>query len=162
MKRFFVVLLVLMGFGLSTARASELLSIHKIEVQSFFTIPHNEPVVDDKVARYRLTGKIEVDLWRFRGEYEGVLWGLNTWRTPDQVGHGFPDAWKGSDWNIERFKYYQNTAAMFDITGKKNLWIRLEGSQFWYPDLPTGRIAGYENSSNYWWQFGFRWTIVGD
>lgn len=138
------------------------LSIHKIETQAFFTIPHNEPVVDASVARYRLTGKIELDYWRFRGEYEGVLWGLNTWRTPDQVGHGFPAAWRGSDWNIEKFKYYQNMALMLALTEKKNLWVRLEGSSFWYPDEPSGRIPGYENSSNYWWQLGVRWTIVGD
>jgi hypothetical protein len=146
----------------SSALAGDLLSIHKIETQAFFTIPHNEPVVDDKVARYRLTGRIEVDLWRFRGEYEGILWGLNTWKTPDQVGHGFPDAWRGSDWNIERFKFYQNSALMFDITGEKNLWVRAEASQFWYPDLPQGRLTGYENSSNYWLQLGIRWTIVSD
>ena len=33
------------------------------------------------------------------------MWGCNKWRTPDQVGHGIPDAWKGSDWSVQEWRW---------------------------------------------------------
>lgn len=124
-----------------------------------FTIPHNEPVINDKVARYRLDHNIGVKLFNFvKINYKGDLWAVNTWRTPEVVGHGFPDAWRGSDWTVEGWRYDYLVTAYMPVTSSGRLNVGVEHNKYWWitPDATGG------HASNYWWQVGIKYIFIGD
>lgn len=79
--------------------------IDQLAVDLTFVPPHNEPVIYDLVARYRIRPVFEWSWWRIRSRSELNLWGCNKWRTPDEVGHGIPDAWEGSDWSVQKWRW---------------------------------------------------------
>ena len=62
-------LLLTLCFLLLTAPAWAL-ELHQLTVDATFAPPHNEPVVGDRVARYRLQASADVRMWRFAWEGE--------------------------------------------------------------------------------------------
>ena len=71
-----------------------------------FVPPHNEPIVGSKVARYRIQATPKLELGKyFRYEIDVTAWGVNDWRTSEVVGHGFPEAWEGSDWSVDEWRF---------------------------------------------------------
>ena len=65
--------------------------------------PHNEPVVGNKVARYRLQVKPSVEFKYFRYSLQVDAWGVNKWQPSSVVGH-WPDSISGSDWSVEEWR----------------------------------------------------------
>lgn len=122
----------------------------RLDISAMFTPPHNEPIVQDMVARY----KAELNagtlfLKRVTFDLNVKAWFLQEWRTPDRVGHGFPDAWKGSDWNFERVRIDYNMKLGVHIYGP--LQAVVEHNKWGY--LTELRPAAHANE--YYWMTGF-------
>ena len=70
-----------------------------------FVPPHNEPIVGSLVARYRAEITPTLQLGKYvHYELDLTTWGVNKWRTSEVVGHGFPEAWEGSDWSVDEWR----------------------------------------------------------
>lgn len=84
-------------------------------VTATFAPPHNEPVAGDRVARYR--AELEPALHLKWLDVEGKLsaWGVQKWRPSSVVGNGFPEAWRGSDWDVEAWR--------FSYTARATAWV---------------------------------------
>lgn len=127
--------------------------VERLEVSAAFTPPHNEPVVQDMVARYKLEGDGSIRFWkRVTLDANLKIWFLQDWRTPQAVGHGFPDAWKGSDWNFERARMDYNLKLGVDIVGPIQAFV--EHNKWNY--LTEARPA---KESDYYWMTGFRYRL---
>jgi len=126
--------------------------VEKLEASTMFTPPHNEPIVQDMVARY----KAELDtsvrfLKRMTLDVNTKIWFLQSWRTPDVIGHGFPDAWHGSDWNFERARLDYNLKLGMDVYGP---WqVVVEHNKWGY--LTEAQPASHANE--YYWMAGIRY-----
>ena len=83
------------GFGADLTR---------LEVGMAFAPPHNEPVVGEHVARYKIEGDAGIRIWRIDVDGNAKVWFLNRWDPPDVVGHGFPTAWENSRWGAESIR----------------------------------------------------------
>jgi hypothetical protein len=138
-KRFLPLLVLLV------ALPSRAMDLERFEVSTAFAIPHNEPVIGEYVARY----KAELDasvrfLSRITFDANAKAWGLQEWRTPEVVGHGFPDAWQGSDWSIETVRMDYNFKAGVDIYGPLQAYVEHH---------PRSDV------SSYYWLTGFRYRL---
>jgi hypothetical protein len=132
----FLILIPSLAFAWSTER---------FEVGASFVPPHNEPVIEDEVARYKIEMDGSVRFWkRVTADLNVIAWGVQTWRTGDQVGHGFPDAWRGSDWGVKK--------VYMDYTGKVGVDVYGPVQAF-----VEHRVRPYHLSSNNYWLFGFRY-----
>jgi len=127
----------------------------RLELSAAFTPPHNEPIVQDMVARYKLEfdGGIRF-LKRVTFDINTKVWFLQQWRTPDTVGHGFPDAWQGSDWNFERARIDYNFKLGVDIY-KNILQAIVEHNKWDY--LTEARPSSHV--SEYYWMTGLKLKI---
>lgn len=120
------------------------------EVSLAFTPPHNEPVIGDYVARYKIEGNAGVRVWRFTLDTDVKAWFLQDWRPPNVVGHGFPTAWRNSDWGFEKARIDYNAKLGFDLFGgwqafvEHNRWSIIE-----------------EDRHDYYWMTGFRYILQG-
>lgn len=72
-------------------------------IQATFAPPHNEPVVGDRVARYRLRAEQAIDWGAFSLNGQYTAWGVQPWQRPHVVGHGL-DAWENSHWGVEQWR----------------------------------------------------------
>lgn len=108
--------------------------------------PHNEPVIGDKVARYRLQLHPEYATTYFRVSPEINVWGVNTWQPSDVVGHGW-EAWQNSDWSVEEFRTSVTTRAEI---GPKALHFYTE--YYWPIDRKSWGGHGLER--HYYWLVG--------
>lgn len=116
-----------------------------------FAPPHNEPVLPGSryVARYRATLDLDVS-WRIFGfDVQENFWGLNEWRPPNEVGHGFPDAWEGSDFRLQGVRVQSILRSTVDLytTGDTTiqfLWEHQEWSEW------------KDERKDYWNLVGFR------
>lgn len=77
-----------------------------------FAPPHNEPVIGNKVARYRVELAPTLTYKGFEYQVKGTAWGVNTWRRPADVGH-FPDSWSHSDWTVDEWRYSVTQTATY-------------------------------------------------
>lgn len=105
MKKFMVFLLLLVLVSPFVVLADQ----STLDWSLTFAPPHNEPVIGDKVARYRLQLHPEWSSKFVRFSPEINAWGVNTWQTSDVVGHGVPDAWENSDWSVETVRISMTT-----------------------------------------------------
>jgi len=71
-----------------------------LEYNFAFVPPHNEPVVGDKVARYRAQISPSLTTKWFRYHLDINAWLVNTWQSRDVVGNDW-EAWRKSDWGVE-------------------------------------------------------------
>lgn len=150
MNRMLVMLfaVVAMLFVVSTSFAG--VELYRLDVGVAFTPPHNEPIVQDSVARYKLEGNVGVKYWRFTFDFNAKVWGLQDWRTPDQVGHGFPDAWSGSDWAVRSVRVDHNYQVGFNIVPKLQIYI--EHNQYNYL-----KGAPSTHPAEYYWMAGLKY-----
>ena len=148
MKAFAVVLALLLSA--STAMA---LDLERFEASAAFAPPHNEPVVNDQVARYKVEGDGSIRFWK-RMTFDANLkfWFLQDWRTGEVVGHGFPDAWRGSDWNFERVRMDYNLKLGIDIVGPFQAFVEHNKWAYVSESKPS-------NISDYYWITGIRWRM---
>jgi hypothetical protein len=150
MKRIFFLAL----FALLVAVPAFPLDLERLEVSAAFTPPHNEPIIQDMVARYKAEADGGIRFWkRVTFDANLKLWFLQDWRTPDQVGHGFPEAWEGSDWNFERVRFDYNLKLGVDVY--KSLQVFVEHQKWDY--LTEARPAA--QVSEYYWMTGIRWRV---
>ena len=145
MKRFALALALLL-----LAAPALALDLERFEVSAMFTPPHNEPVVNDQVARYKIEGDGSIRFLK-RVTFDGNVkaWFLQDWRTGEVVGHGFPDAWRGSDWAFERVRLDYNLKLGVDIVGP---WQAIVEHNKWayVSESAPARV------SDYYWMAGFR------
>ena len=145
-KYIFLVIFCLSSCGMTPVYA---LDITRIEGSLAFAPPHNEPVVLNYVARYKAEIDLEINHKIFWVELNQKIWGLQDWRTPELVGHGFPTAWQGSDWSVKNL--------MLDFTGKYGITV-YRPFQIYVEQNLTKNIGINQGtlSSNYYWLIGIR------
>jgi len=135
----------------STAMAVDL---ERFEVSAAFVPPHNEPIVQDMVARYKAEADGSIRFWkRVTFDANMKVWFLQEWRTPDRVGHGFPAAWKGSDWNFERARLDYTLKLGVDVIGPVQVFM--EHNKYNY--LTDAAPADHQHE--YSWLAGVRWRM---
>jgi len=147
------VLAAVLALLLSASTASAL-DLERFEVSAAFVPPHNEPIVQDMVARYKAEADGSVRFWkRFTFDANMKVWFLQEWRTPDRVGHGFPEAWKGSDWNFERARMDYTLKLGVDVIGPVQVFM--EHNKYNY--LTDAAPADHQHE--YSWLAGVRWRM---
>jgi len=126
--------------------------LESFEAGVAFTPPHNEPIVQDMVARYKIEadGSVRI-LKRITFDANVRFWFLQGWRTPDAVGHGFPDAWRGSDWNFERVRADLNLKLGVDVCGPVQAYVEHGKYNYVTASMPTSHISEYS------WMAGLRY-----
>ena len=145
MKKFLILLILLVPIS------SHAINLEKFELSAAFTIPHNEPIIQDMVARYKLEADGGIRFWkRVTFDVNTKIWFLQNWRTPDVVGHGFPDAWKGSDWNFERARIDYNLKLGVDIYGPIQVFVEHNKWDYLTEARPPAQM------SEYYWMTGIR------
>lgn len=112
-----------------------------------FAPPHNEPVVGDRVARYRLHIEPGIEFKFLRYRLAINAWGVNHWRTSDTVGHGFPEAWEGSDWSVEEWR--TSTTHRLELGPG---WLHFF-TEYYLP-LDRKSWGGHGMETNYYWLTG--------
>lgn len=148
MKRILLFLLLLLPFSAESA------SLEKLEISAAFTPPHNEPIVQDMVARYKVEGDGGILFWnRFTIDGNIKVWFLQDWRTSEVVGHGFPEAWKGSDWNFKRARIDYNLKLGMDVYKYIQIFIEHNKWDYLTEAKPSTQV------SEYYWMTGIRWRI---
>lgn len=65
--------------------------------------PAHEPVIGDKVARIMLEAEPGVVYDKFRCSVKFRSWGVNTWKSPAERGHGW-EKYENSDWSVEEWR----------------------------------------------------------
>jgi hypothetical protein len=75
-----------------------------LKINTAFAPPHNEPVIGDMVARYRVQVSPSLDWGHVSYKLDINYWGVQRWQTPDVVGHGI-EAWENSDWSVDEWRY---------------------------------------------------------
>lgn len=145
--------LLALAFVLVSCPKSYGAELYRAEVSFAFTPPHNEPIVGDKVARYKAEGDAGLRLWRFVLDGNVKVWFLQGWRPPEVVGHGIPDAWRGSDWGFDSARLDYNLKLGFDLFGgwqafvEHNKWNHLSG------------IPPSAHANEYYWMTGLRFKL---
>ncbi len=136
-------------FFASTASAVDL---ERFEISAAFTPPHNEPIVQDMVARYKAEADGSIRFWRRVTLDANVkAWFLQDWRRPEIVGHGFPDAWRGSDWNFERVRLDYNLKLGVDVYGGWQAFVEHNKWDYLTAAAPSSHV------SEYYWMTGVRY-----
>ena len=127
--------------------------LERFEIGAAFTIPHNEPIVQDMVARYKVEADGSIRFWkRFTVDANAKVWFLQDWRTPETVGHGFPDAWKGSDWNFEQARFDYNLVLGIDVWRSLQVFIESNKWDYLSEARPTSHVSEYYNMVGIKWR----------
>ena len=138
------VLLVITLFTPVPAQAMEWPQLDQVAMDATFAPPHNEPVIGDLVARYRLRTVMQAHWQRLSFLGEVNLWGCQKWRIPDKVGHGIPDAWEGSDWSVQEVRWDANYEVAFALAKHVDLFTEYKWEQ------------EYRGHNSYYWLTGVR------
>jgi hypothetical protein len=109
--------------------------------------PHNEPVVGNRVARYRLQVAPHLDTRWLRYKLQANAWGVNRWQLTDVVGSGL-EAWSGSDWSVEEWRF--SLLHRIEV-GPKYLGLFMEG----YMPIDRFSWGGHGMERHYYWLIGF-------
>jgi hypothetical protein len=133
-------------------RALEPPNLEQVELEVALAPPHNEPVVGDKVARYRAELKGDVCWGRLQWEPKITAWGVNTWRSTDRIGHGW-NAWQNSDYSIEKVRVSHTQNLSFWLND--NIALTTE----YYMPLNRKSWGGHGLERHYYWLVGFRWQL---
>ena len=116
-----------------------------------FSPPHNEPVVGNQVARYRLQLNPEITFKYARYDLEFDVWGTNQWRNGSTVGNG-SEAWDNSDWSIDKYRLSLTHKVHL---GPETLHIFTE----YYMPIDRKSWGGHGMETNYYWLVGFGGTL---
>lgn len=114
---------------------------YHLSYSATFAPPHNEPVVGNMVARYRLQLEPSVEWEWLRYKLTATAWGCNEWRS--DPGNGFPDAWEGSDWSVTEWRYSLTHRA---TVGPKRLGLFVEN----YMPLNRNSWGGHGMERHYY------------
>ena len=158
MKKLFACLVVLVSCSFSSlTNASSInatrLEISRLELSAAFTPPHNEPIIQDKIARYKLEGDFGFRYWRIDLDVNTKVWFLNDWQTPDEVGHGFPTAWENTNWNFNGSRLDFNVKLGMRVYDRLQVFVE----HYQYEYLSGSKPASH--ASEYYWMTGLRWKI---
>ena len=115
-----------------------------------FAPPHNEPVVGDRVARYRSEAVLEVQWGRFTWRPTLTAWGVQKWQPTDIVGHG-RDAWRNSDFEIETVRWSHTQNLDFRLTDSVSITTE------YYMPLYRDTWGGHGLERHYYWLIGAKW-----
>lgn len=154
MKTLFTLIFLFIFYSTAVAGEGALFDVDGETVLTWnltFAPPHNEPVVGDRVARYRLYLDPE-----WRGEYVRfatpiTIWGVNTWQPSKVVGHG-SEAWSNSDWSVEKVRVA--ITPRLEI-GSQRLHFYTE----YYMPLNRKSWGGHGLERHYYWLTGFGGSI---
>ncbi len=148
MKRF-VLILMLCLLPCTAVAGPELANLH---LEATLSPPHNEPVIGDRVARYRVQAGADVRWGRVQWEPTLNAWGVNRWRTSEVVGH-FPDSWGNSDWSIERWRVSMTHNLSLHLTDHVALTTE------YYMPFDRKSWGGHGLERHYYWLIGMRWSL---
>ncbi|MEZ4599175.1 MAG: hypothetical protein R2940_05245 [Syntrophotaleaceae bacterium] len=118
-----------------------------LEYNITFAPPHNEPVVGDRVARYRVQLRPSVEFKYFRYNLKIDAWACNTWQSNDVIGNG-GDAWDNSDYSIEKWRIGFTHRAE---AGPKIIHLFTE----YYVPYDNDSWGGHGMERHYYWLVGF-------
>lgn len=127
-------------FALSLPTPCEAFTVTDLSLGAGFYSPHGEQVVGDKVGRYRLDLQGEAEQDRLTMGARLYLFGVNTWQKPHIVGHGF-DAWDGSDWAVEDWRWEVQFRAGWKMTDRASLF---------YEHWRQEEFQGHQSYSDLW------------
>ena len=142
---FFVSLLVLMLAAVMLPSSCSALNLD-LTYSAAFVPPHNEPVIGNKVARYRATVGADLHNDRLRVQPELLVWGVNTWQSG---GSQKSSSWFDDDWSIEDVRPAFNLELDF---GPENLHLYSE----YYTPIGDWSRKGAGSFESYWWLVGVR------
>ena len=117
-----------------------------LELSAQFAPPHNEPVIGNRVARYRIQITPTLDWGIVHYRIEANAWGVNIWQRPNVVGHGVPEAWENSDWSVEEWRYTGTGTLLIDLGAGTSLFVE---------STYTEKFVG---NGSYYNLFGLKWT----
>lgn len=109
-----------------------------------FVPPHNEPVLWDMVARYRLQLNPQVKFEYLDIRPQLNVWGVNTWIAPNKQ---LSTSWFHDDWSIEEVRYTYKVKAFI---GPESWKIRPYTE--YYDAINGGK--GATSFGSYWWLIG--------
>lgn len=133
------VLVFLLAIVLSAAPCFAAPHLGQLSVDATFAPPHNEPVIGNKVARYRvrLLHNITWEKLEWEGQY--FFWGVSTWRHPSTIDDGFPAAWEDSDWSVEEWRLTQIHRVSYRTSTHVDLFVEHKREQ----EFPGNRSYYY-------------------
>jgi len=134
-----------------TSRKSHGADLTRLEVGMTFAPPHNEPVVGEHVARYKIEGDAGIRIWKINVDGNAKVWFLNPWDSPDVVGHGFPTAWRNSRWGAESIRLDWTVKAGIDVAPRLQTYIEHNKWGYLSGTLPSSHV------SEYYWLAGIRY-----
>jgi hypothetical protein len=107
-----------------------------------FAPPHNDPVVGDRVARYRVQVEPNLEIGWLRYRLRFNAWGVNRWQSVDKVGGGL-DSWSNSDWSVEKWRLSLLHQAEF---GPKSIHLFVE----YYQPIDSNDWKGHGLETHYY------------
>lgn len=124
-------------------------TLDALEVSAEFVPPHNEPVIGDRVARYRAELTSSISWGRIQWEPKITAWGVNKWRSTATIGNG-ADAWRNSDYSVETWRVSHTQNLSIWLTD--NVAVTTE----YYMPLKRKEWGGHGLECHYYWMVGFK------
>jgi hypothetical protein len=115
-----------------------------------FAPPHNEPVVGDRVARYRSEAHLVMRWGNLEWHPKLTAWGVQKWRPSDIVGHG-EDAWRNSDFSVETVRWSHTQTLKYRMSES------LAATTEYYMPLYRDTWGGHGLERHYYWLIGLEW-----
>jgi len=144
---FYLLLGMLIALAL-TAGPAQGMSLD-LNYSAAFVPPHNEPVVGNKVARYRIEMAPEIRFQYLQVSPTLTLWGVNTWVPRDQQ---LSNRWRDDDWSVEEVRPTFNLGIGL---GPERLQLFSE----YFAPLGNWSQRGAGSFSSYWWLVGVRGEV---
>jgi len=142
--KFLLTVLILFTVLVTPVHAAPFLEHTHLDWNLTAVPPHNEPVVGNKVARYRLQLEPQIEYKFFRAEAQLNAWAVNTWKPKHMQAS---TAWKDDDWTVEEIRY---TTKFRVEVGPKPLALFME----YYQPINDGWGKGASSFGSYWWLVG--------
>jgi hypothetical protein len=119
-----------------------------LNYSAMFVPPHHEPIVGNRVARYRVEVEPVMEWGKLETSLKLTSWGAQRWNR--NVGNGIPDAWQDSDWSIEEWRHA--------LTHKATYWIKPKFGIYseYYKPLEHESWGGHGQEIHYYWLLGIR------
>jgi hypothetical protein len=113
--------------------------------------PHHEPIVGNRVARYRVEAEPVVEWGKLETSLKLTSWGAQRWNR--DIGHG-TDAWEESDWSVEEWRQAFTHTATVWIMPKLGVY-----SEYYQPIDRHEKWPGKGQETNYYWLVGIKGWI---
>jgi len=110
-----------------------------------FAPPHHEPVVGNRVARYRLYVEPEIHTKYADFSLISQTWFRQKWQPSVLVGHGI-EAWKNSDWGFDDTKTSVTFRTIMSPFEDKRVGLFVE----YYMPLSRTTWGGHGMETNYY------------